>query len=976
MSTSSRPASRSSSSVGVESGIQINLRDCEDLIRERVVGLPGGFTKSGHPLLVFPDTYRFNEVLESDLHLLLKYYISVVPKTEQAPGFAIVIDRRNGTWQEIQTVFSKIISLFPSKIKQVFLLYQYPSGKPVLGQLVDDYLLDFDIFHVSHVTELLHYIDSKYLTSDLGGSNSSDVDTWLLVQQNVDSFTQSSTKIARRLATFVKILNQEDISKHHNHDSIQEVAQKNRSCYRRLRSELEDLTEQGVSMLRNFQEEGANLMQRLAVQMLCYQLDNTWQYFTRTFKMQDHLYVQYVELNQFQIEFRELSNKFIENEKIIQKLAICGSCLEEVTDELNKLESVMEALSVDTAKAKRLSKAGNELILEHAFARDSLEPKCAELRIMCKRQEILFTDKRRALMKFLDLYESLDNMTKWCSTASQHLSRDEDMDRPGEGDTLSQIRQIDYLMSRSRDIKIKSRLEFEEDFDEIKELIAAKTLFVVDDKIAQLEEIKRAVIERREVLREKAAKDPTISINCENTDDLYSRREKILDELLSTEERYVEDLHSVLIGYRDKMEQSTDDIRLKVEFVFGNMEEIYQFHSQCLLPELVNCGESAQSIARTFIEYSEHLNRLYCRYCQNMEVARVAVSDVGENHPLILSCQRDLGHQLPLSSYLLKPVQRLTKYQLLLKELSESCSNSMGGRFELEESLESILRVIKLVNDSLHQINIKGLPEVLQPLGSLIFQESFAVLTENKSQSQILFRNKQARRQVLLYEGQLIICKQMTNKTDKLTNYQFKFSLPVINMGMSSIIKGEEKKMEIWLTGQSDVYTLEARNKKAKEDFATELRKAIIREKENSNKRLSRISNSMMHNETMSTTSGSESLRSRRSHLSRSRSLEHEGSRGKHRSRSLDPFHDRSSSEAELVEDSNSCYPKYQVLADYMALTGRELNLHQGDGVELIKIGCAGWWYVRLSFYPFTEGWAPSTYLEKLPEKNRTLDRR
>ena len=35
------------------------------------------------------------------------------------------------------------------------------AGKPVLGQLVDDYLLDFDIFHVSHVMELLHYMDSK-----------------------------------------------------------------------------------------------------------------------------------------------------------------------------------------------------------------------------------------------------------------------------------------------------------------------------------------------------------------------------------------------------------------------------------------------------------------------------------------------------------------------------------------------------------------------------------------------------------------------------------------------------------------------------------------------------------------------------------------------------------------------------------------------------------------------------------------------
>ena len=31
--------------------------------------------------------------------------------------------------------------------------------------------------------------------------------------------------------------------------------------------------------------------------------------------------------------------------------------------------------------------------------------------------------------------------------------------------------------------------------------------------------------------------------------------------------------------------------------------------------------------------------------------------------------------------------------------------------------------------------------------------------------------------------------------------------------------------MELWVAGQSDVYTLEAKTKKAKEDFAAELRK-------------------------------------------------------------------------------------------------------------------------------------------------------
>jgi hypothetical protein len=42
-----------------------------------------------------------------------------------------------------------------------------------------------------------------------------------------------------------------------------------------------------------------------------------------------------------------------------------------------------------------------------------------------------------------------------------------------------------------------------------------------------------------------------------------------------------------------------------------------------------------------------------------------------------------------------------------------------------------------------------------------------------------------------------------------------------------------------------------------------------------------------------------------------------------------------------------SLYRVPQVLADYMALTGRELNLEEGEIVELIKIGCSGWWFVR-----------------------------
>ena len=146
--SSSRGSSRSRSEQ--RESKQVHLADCEHLIREQWVNLPGGFTKTGSPLLIFPDKAQFNYLHVTDLHTLLQYYINVVPRSEQvalfssirtrimrffsnfqSPGFAIIIDRREACWQEIQKAFSKIVSVFPGKIKEVFLLYKYPDGKKI-----------------------------------------------------------------------------------------------------------------------------------------------------------------------------------------------------------------------------------------------------------------------------------------------------------------------------------------------------------------------------------------------------------------------------------------------------------------------------------------------------------------------------------------------------------------------------------------------------------------------------------------------------------------------------------------------------------------------------------------------------------------------------------------------------------------------------------------------------------------------------
>ncbi len=64
--------------------------------------------------------------------------------------------------------------------------------------------------------------------------------------------------------------------------------------------------------------------------MICNILQ-AWTYFSRSWKMQDHVYVQYLELNAFQQRFRELANAIAANERLVQDLPSAGNTAEELS---------------------------------------------------------------------------------------------------------------------------------------------------------------------------------------------------------------------------------------------------------------------------------------------------------------------------------------------------------------------------------------------------------------------------------------------------------------------------------------------------------------------------------------------------------------------------------------------------------------------------------------------------------------------
>ena len=198
---------------------------------------------------------------------------------------------------------------------------------------------------------------------------------------------------------------------------------------------------------------------------------------------------------------------------------------------------------------------------------------------------------------------------------------------------------------------------------------------------------------------------------------------------------------------------------------------------------------------------------------------------------------------------------------------------------------------------------------------------------------------------------------------EKAALFQFKMAMATSSLGMSSVVRGDDKKLELWVHGRNELYSLEAiKGRQAKEEFAAELRKVIIRQKD----QLQKVRNVVYVDTASNSTLENHENRPERpsSRLTRSRSLESRRIGAALRSRSLDCAGDRSSPEAEEEEAVSG--QRYMVLADYMALTSREIDLTEDEIVELVKVGCAGWWYVRITTYPYLEGWAPSTYLEKL----------
>ena len=146
-----------------------------------------------------------------------------------------------------------------------------------------------------------------------------------------------------------------------------------------------------------------------------------------------------------------------------------------------------------------------------------------------------------------------------------------------------------------------------------------------------------------------------------------------MTEMIATEQEYVRALRFIIDNYvplllRDDVPQA---LRGQSSAVFGNIENIYAFHSQHFVKEVEGCRHNPFRLSHCFLDHEEHFY-LYALYNKNKPRSDELLADPHISH-FFRQKQLQLNDKMDLASYLLKPVQRMGKYSLLLKQVMKEC---------------------------------------------------------------------------------------------------------------------------------------------------------------------------------------------------------------------------------------------------------------------------------------------------------------
>ncbi|KAH7942590.1 hypothetical protein HPB49_025611 [Dermacentor silvarum] len=204
-----------------------------------------------------------------------------------------------------------------------------------------------------------------------------------------------------------------------------------------------------------------------------------------------------------------------------------------------------------------------------------------------------------------------------------------------------------------------------------------------------------------------------------------------------------------------------------------------------------------------------------------VDTERTYVRDIGA---IVEARQTSLHHSLPLGSYLLKPVQRILKYHLLLQNIVKHVDKESPGYPDVKNALSVMTGIAYHINDMKrrheHAVRVQEIQsllygwqgEDLTTFGELVAEGCFRML------------GAKALRHLFLFDKMLLVAKK---REQGILHY--KTHVVCSNLMLIESIQGEPLCFQVVPFNSPDYqYSFQARNLEQKREWCLQLKRAII----------------------------------------------------------------------------------------------------------------------------------------------------
>ncbi|XP_066593919.1 FYVE, RhoGEF and PH domain-containing protein 2-like [Prorops nasuta] len=214
-------------------------------------------------------------------------------------------------------------------------------------------------------------------------------------------------------------------------------------------------------------------------------------------------------------------------------------------------------------------------------------------------------------------------------------------------------------------------------------------------------------------------------------DSLDCRKKKarqVAEELLATEKKYVNVLHLIDQVFQFRVDQENRAHPMfppeTVQHMFSNIKSIYKFHNDFLLPQLEErmlCWESNSRIGDIMKNFAPFL-KMYTEYVKNFDYAMNLINTLQNKVPKFSAIINEIQKleecaKLSLPHHMLSPIQRLPRYELLLKDYLRNLSEENMDYEDTKKALELVSTAADHTNEAMKKIDkFKKLLEIQESI--------------------------------------------------------------------------------------------------------------------------------------------------------------------------------------------------------------------------------------------------------------------